>query len=122
MKGKEIRTNIKGQSSELYGSLFNTSFRPAPMAATHCVIIEVMHYDFSVKQITVSFNPLDTWTSKEIKKELEKPAAVGDFIGSYLYFLRMESKSALYCFKVKEIETDAVLYTSEYYTFMEKPL
>jgi hypothetical protein len=119
MKIKAISVTLNGENSELYSSLLNNPFRTAPKEPTHCVIIDVMHTDLSAKRLYVYFNPLDTWTSNDIKKELEKPQAVGQFIGRHLGFLGQESKTAVYSFGIIDMKTRETLYTSNLHSFLD---
>lgn len=92
---------------QLY-QLLEHSARPIPQAPTHCVLVDVLNKDMTIKRITIYFNPADTW-GDETPTLPEPERNIGLLIGQNLRFVGMDSKALAYRFWVTEINTQKIV-------------
>jgi hypothetical protein len=84
--------------------------RPLPKSPTHYILAEIVNKDYSIKRVTIYFNPDDYWQGPKFMPGENNFKTVGMMIIDNLVFIVLD-EAALECFTyIVEVATNEVVF------------
>lgn len=84
--------------------------RPIPAPPTHMVLIEILNRDFTVKRLTVYYNPSDTWDVEDKYFSYDDPINIGKHIAQNSHFVNYDESVLCWGALIIELESQTLLH------------